>query len=83
LLNSRLHDQLGPSFNANLGLDPNLRSRLSPETLESFQAALASSLQAVFVVCALLTLLGLGIGLLFPRGSATEHAHREMVAEPL
>jgi hypothetical protein len=81
VVNANLHARLGPAFNANSGLDPTLRARLSPDAMDRFQSALAGSLHVVFLVCAGLALVGLVIGLFFPRGSAAEHAHHEILPE--
>jgi EmrB/QacA subfamily drug resistance transporter len=83
LLNSRLHERIGGTVNANSILDPELRQRMSPEALDQLRSALASGLHAVFVACAILALIGLLITLFFPGGSAVDHAHQEMLPEPL
>ena len=80
LLNSRLEERIGPGINANASLDPALRSTLAPEVVTDLTAGLAAGLHAVFVACAVIALAGLAITLLFPRGSATDHAHQDVTA---
>lgn len=82
VVNANLHARMGTAFNANSALDPSLRARLSADALDRVQAALASGLHVVFLICAGMAMVGLAIGLLFPHGSATDHAHREILPEP-
>lgn len=77
LLNSRLQAAVGPGADANAALDPALRARLAPATLHHLTAALLHGLQAVFTALAVLAMVGFGVALLFPRGSAQEQMHRE------
>jgi EmrB/QacA subfamily drug resistance transporter len=81
LLNSRLERIAGPGANANAALEPALRAKLAPEALHTLTAALLQGLQAVFIALAVLAVIGFGVALLFPRGSAQEQMHREPVAE--
>jgi EmrB/QacA subfamily drug resistance transporter len=78
VLNARLTSRIGDGINANAALDPHLRTTLSPQQIDNLTIGLASGLHAVFLACTALSLVGLGIALLFPRGSATDHAHREL-----
>ncbi|MGH7461667.1 MAG: MFS transporter, partial [Longimicrobiales bacterium] len=77
VLNAHLAGRIR-GVNANAALDPDLRGTLSPVQVESLVFGLAGGLHAVFLACAALALLGLGIALLFPGGSATDHAHKEV-----
>ncbi len=80
LLNARLEQRIGPGMNANAALDPHLRRTLSPEQVQTLAEGLGAGLHAVFVACAFIALAGLVITLLFPRGSAMDHAHQEIPA---
>lgn len=77
VLNARLAERLGSDLSANAALDPRLRSSLSPDQLANLRLGLADGLHAVFIACAALSIVGLGITLLFPGGSAAEHVHKE------
>ena len=79
LLNARLRDRIGDGLNANAALDPALRARLTPEMLDGLSSALATGLHAVFITCAAFAGIGFVITLLFPAGSATSHAHTEVI----
>jgi EmrB/QacA subfamily drug resistance transporter len=78
LLNARLAGQIREGINANAVLDPQLRDALSAPELRNLTLGLADGLHAVFLACTVLSLLGLGITLLFPRGSAVQHAHKDV-----
>ncbi len=83
VLNARLANRIGDDINANAALDPALRGTLSAPELQSLTLGLADGLHAVFISCTALSLVGLGITLLFPRGSAAQHAHKDVPrAEP-
>ena len=77
LLNARLQAIAGPAADPNAALEPALRSRLTPEALQTLTAALLHGLQAVFIALAVLAVASFGVALLFPRGSAKEQMHRE------
>ncbi|MGH7461183.1 MAG: MDR family MFS transporter, partial [Longimicrobiales bacterium] len=76
LLNARLASQLGEGASAYAALDGQLRAGLTPETLTDLRLGLATGLHAVFLACAVLSLLGLTITLFFPGGAASQHAHK-------
>ena len=78
VLNARLAQRIGEGISANAALDPQLRSSLSAEQLLSLTQGLSAGLHAVFVACAILSVIGLFITFLFPGGSATEHVHKEI-----
>ena len=59
----------------NLALNPELRSQLPPEILAELVTALDGGLGTIYLVMAGLALLGVGVGLLFPPGSARTHAY--------
>jgi hypothetical protein len=84
LLNARLQTAAGPGADANALLDPALRSRLSAPALHHLTSALLHGLKAVFLALAALSVVSLGVALLFPRGSAKEQVYREpdRVTEP-
>ena len=75
ILNARLHARIGEGMNANAILDPAIRDSLTPEATAALRDGLASGLHAVFLACAILAFTGVLIALLFPAGSAQEHAH--------
>ncbi len=81
LLNARLQAVAGPGADANAVLDPALRASVAPATLDHLTAALLHGLQAVFVALAVLSVIGLVVAVLFPRGSAREQMYRE--ADPV
>jgi len=83
LMNSRLERIVGRGANANAALDPALRSRLSPEALNHLTSALLHGLQAVFIALAALSVISLGVALLFPRGSTRSLTYEEGEAAPL
>ena len=83
LLNARLEALAGPGTDANAALEPALRARLAPAALHHLTAALLHGLQAVFVALAALSVIGVGVALLFPRGSAREQMHQERDQSPV
>lgn len=81
ILNARLHAHIGQGMNANAILDPKVRDSLSPAAASALREGLGSGLHAVFLACAVLAFAGVFIALMFPAGSAQEHAHQaEQVA---
>ena len=76
VLNASLHARVGKGANSNAILDPALRAALSPDELTALREGLASGLHAVFLACAALAFVGIFIALMFPAGSAQEHAHQ-------
>ncbi|MBI4539087.1 MAG: MFS transporter [Gemmatimonadetes bacterium] len=77
LLNVRLAQRLGPGFDADIVLHPELRKGIAPSTLRTLVDALENGLTTVYLALAGVALLGLAAALLFPGGSAASHAHRE------
>ena len=75
LLNHRLATRLTVEADPNLALNPELRSQLPPEILAELVTALDGGLGTIYLVMAGLALLGVGVGLLFPPGSARTHAY--------
>lgn len=77
LLNSRFHAMAGPNADANAALEPVLRARLTPGALQQLTGSLLYGLQAVFIALAVLSVAGLAVALLFPRGTAQSQMHHE------
>ncbi len=77
LLNVRLQSIAGPDADPNAALEPALRSRLAPETLQTLTTALRHGLEGVFIALAVLAVVSFGVAFFFPRGSAKEQMHRE------
>jgi EmrB/QacA subfamily drug resistance transporter len=75
LLNARVAATAGPGTSANSILEPALRARLAPETLERLTNALLGGLQSVFIALAVLAVAGFLVSLLFPRGSVQSQTH--------
>lgn len=75
ILNTHLHRQLGPSANANLALQPAGRSGATAGAIEQARTALDGGLHSIFVVCMWAGVAAVVIGLFFPGGTASEHAH--------
>jgi MFS family permease len=65
LLNAHLSQTLGPGTDPNVALDPDLVH------------ALDGGLGSIYLVMTGMAILGLFVGLLFPKGSAQSHAHQE------
>ena len=57
---------------ASVVMDPVARSQISAAAVEALRAVLASSLHPVYIAVALVSLAGLGLAFLFPRGCAEE-----------
>jgi EmrB/QacA subfamily drug resistance transporter len=77
LLNAHLAQTLGPGADANVALDPELRTRIPTESLLNLVNALDGGLGSIYLVMTGMAILGLAVGFLFPGGSAKSHAHRE------
>lgn len=77
LLNARFHAVAGPQADANTVLEPALRARLNPGALQQITSALLNGLQGVFIALAVLSVAGLFVAVMFPRGSAQSQMHRE------
>jgi EmrB/QacA subfamily drug resistance transporter len=77
LLNAHLSQTLGPGTDPNVALDPELRTRIPTDTLTDLVHALDGGLGSIYLVMTGMAILGLFVGLLFPKGSAQSHAHQE------
>ncbi len=80
VLNAHLAVTLGAGVDPNVALDPTLRAGLAPSSLHALVRALDGALTSIYLVMAVMAALGIGVGLLFPKGSAMDHAHREAAA---
>jgi EmrB/QacA subfamily drug resistance transporter len=78
VLNARLAQRLGPDVDANVALDPQLRSRVPAERLQELVTGLEGGLTTIYVVMAGMAFLGLFVGIAFPRGSVESQAHQEV-----
>ncbi|NIP78332.1 MAG: hypothetical protein GWM90_03680 [Gemmatimonadetes bacterium] len=77
VLNERLASRAGPDVDPNVALSPELRDSVPADALASLRESLAAGLHSVYVIMAVIATLGFLIALLFPRGTARSHAHRE------
>jgi fucose permease len=77
MLNARLAGTLGSGADPNLALNRALRATIPPPALGQLVAALDRGLGTIYLIMAGIALLGLGVGLAFPSGSARAHAYRE------
>jgi EmrB/QacA subfamily drug resistance transporter len=75
MLNATLHDRLGTGLSATSALDPALRARLGSDELQQIGQAFSAGLHGIFLAAAVIAAAGVFIALLFPAGSAREHAH--------
>jgi MFS family permease len=75
LLNATLRSRLGTELAASRALDPALRATLGPDELAAIGGALGAGLHLIFLAAAVVAAAGVGIALLFPAGSARQHAH--------
>jgi EmrB/QacA subfamily drug resistance transporter len=76
-LNAHLALRLGGDLDANVALDPDLRTQVPAAALEDLVSALDGGLTYVYLAMAAMAFLGLFVALRFPRGSAESHAHAE------
>jgi EmrB/QacA subfamily drug resistance transporter len=83
VLNAHLADNLTADVDPNVALNPELRARIPVEVLSELVNALNGGLEWVYLAMTGLAVVGIGIGLLFPRGSVQIHAYREEASEPL
>lgn len=67
----------GGDLDPNAAFDPALRAALAPEKLQALESSLLHGLQGVFLTLLLIAATGVAVSLLFPRGGALAHAHRE------
>jgi len=77
LLNAHLARSLVSGVDPNVALNPELRAGTPPEVLGELVNALDGGLGSIYLVMAGLAVVGLGVGLLFPRGPAQAHAYPE------
>jgi EmrB/QacA subfamily drug resistance transporter len=77
VLNARVAPLLGGGLSINAALNPEQRAHLPAATLEELRHLLAIGLHSVFLAFVGVAVFGLAVALLFPSGSAAEHAHPE------
>jgi EmrB/QacA subfamily drug resistance transporter len=80
LFNARLQAR-APGLDANEMLDPALRARIPPGTLDRLTGGMLYGLQGIYLVLAGIAIASLAVALLFPRGSARSLSNREARAE--
>jgi EmrB/QacA subfamily drug resistance transporter len=76
-LNAHLALRLGRDVDANVALDPDLRTQVPTQVLQDLVSALDGGLNYVYLAMAAMAFLGLFVALQFPKGSAESHAHAE------
>ncbi len=76
VLNAHLSGGLVSGIDPNVALNPELRAGIPPQVLGDLVSALDGGLGTIYLAMAGLALVGLGVGLLFPKGSAQAHAYR-------
>ncbi len=81
VLNAHLASQIGSDLDPNVALNPVLRAQIPTETLQDLVSALDGGLGIIYLVMAGTAFLGVGVGLLFPGGSARSHAYEETGAD--
>ena len=79
VLNAQLRERLGPHANATAALQP-VQGDAAAAMIAPVREALRSGLHTVFVICVGLGVILLLISLLFPAGTASDHAHQARVA---
>jgi MFS family permease len=77
VLNANLAGGLRGGVDPNVALNPELRAGVPPEILDQLVQTLDHGLGMIYLVMAGLAFLGLGVGFLFPGGSARAHAYSE------
>ncbi len=82
MLNVHLARDLTGDLDPNVALNPALRAQAPPEALQGLVSALDGGLGSIYLVMAGLAFLGIGVGFLFPGGSARIHAYQEGSSEP-
>jgi MFS family permease len=75
VLNAHLAGRIGEEVDPTVALNPELRARIPAETLGNLVSALEGGLSTIYLVMAGMAFLGLGVGLLFPKGSVRSHAY--------
>jgi EmrB/QacA subfamily drug resistance transporter len=76
VLNANLAGSSGGGIDPNVALNPELRAQVPPEALAEIVNALEAGLGSIYAVMAVLAVVGVGVGLWFPGGSADAHAHK-------
>jgi len=77
MLNAHLARSLVSEVDPNVALNQELRTGIPQETLSELVNALDGGLGSIYLVMAGLAVVGLGVGLLFPKGPAQAHAYPE------
>ena len=77
VLNIHLAKHLAGEIDPNVALNPSLRTGIPPEVLADLVAALDGGLGLIYLAMAGLATIGIGVGFLFPKGSAQAHAYPE------
>jgi Na+/melibiose symporter-like transporter len=83
VLNAHLAGNLTTDIDPNVALNPELRVQVPREVLGELVNALNGGLGGVYLVMTGLAVVGVGIALLFPGGSAHVHAYQKGSSEPL
>ena len=82
VLNAHLTRALISDVDPNVALNPGLRSSIPPAALADLVAALDGGLGLIYLAMAGLAAVGVGVGILFPKGSAQAHAYMEADSGP-
>jgi fucose permease len=82
VLNAHLAGSLAGGVDPNVALNPELRVGIPKEVLADLVSALDGGLGSIYVAMAGLAMLGVGVGFLFPKGSAQDHAYPEAASGP-
>jgi len=82
VLNAHLAARLGSGIDANLALNPDLRTQIPPEVLRNLVSALDGGLTTVYLAMAAMAFLALFVAWAFPKGTAEFHAHAEAKIRP-
>jgi EmrB/QacA subfamily drug resistance transporter len=75
VLNTHLRKTLGTDEGAAAALQGAGHAPVDPAALQSIRDALAGGLHTIFVICVAMGVAALIIGLFFPAGTASDHAH--------
>ena len=78
ILNAHLAAHLSSDVNVNVALNPDARTQMPAEILDSFVSALDGGLSTVYLVMAGMAVIGVVVALIFPKGSVEHHAHDEV-----
>lgn len=77
VLNAHLAGSSGGGIEPDMALNPQLRTQIPPEVLRGIVDRLEAGLGSIYGVMAVLAMLGVVVGFMFPGGSAHAHAHPE------